>query len=82
MKSLCCLLVVALSGFVASGCFQKRTIESIDDVPGIITQPYPEEMRRSGLESSKRCDVRRHKQMLDQIWAPLLARPLAPAMTS
>ena len=65
--------------FVGGGGF---VFESIDDVPGIITQPYPEEMRRSGLESSKRCDVRRHKQMLDQIWAPLLARPLAPAMTS
>lgn len=57
--------------FLGGGGF---VFESIDEVPGIITQPYPEEMRRKGLESSKRCDVRRHKQAFDQICAPLLGR--------
>ena len=56
--------------FLGGGGF---VFESIDDVPGIITQPYPEEMRRRGLEASKRCDVRQHKLMLDQVWAPLLS---------
>ncbi len=57
--------------FLGGGGF---VFESIDEVPGIITQPYPEEMRRKGLEASKRCDVRQHKQTLDRVWAPLLAQ--------
>ena len=65
--------------FLGGGGF---VFESIDDVPGIITQPYPEEMRRAGLEASKRCDVRRHKQTLDRIWAPLLERPSVLATQS
>lgn len=48
--------------------------KSIDDVPEIISRPYPEEMRLNGLENSKKCDIRSHKKMLDEAWSPLLAQ--------
>ena len=41
---------------------------SIDEVPAIISQPYPEEMRLRGLEVAKRCDIERHKGLLTDVW--------------
>ncbi len=42
--------------------------KAIDEVPEIIGQPYPDEMRKRGLENSKKCDVDIHKQMLVETW--------------
>ena len=42
--------------------------KTIDEVPEIICQPYPDEMRKRGLENSKKCDVDIHKQMLVETW--------------
>ena len=44
----------------------------INEVPNIISNPYPEEMRLKGLENSRKFDVRAHKRILDETWAPLL----------
>ncbi len=61
--------------FLAGGGF---LFNSVDEVAEIIAKPYPEEMRRKGFESAKRCDVRLHKEALDRIWAPLLGRQMTP----
>lgn len=42
--------------------------ESIDEVPGIISQPYPEQMRLLGLENAKKCDIETHKHLLSHVW--------------
>jgi hypothetical protein len=41
---------------------------SIDEVPAIISQPYPEEMRRAGFEAARRCDIQATKHLLSEGW--------------
>jgi len=45
--------------------------DSINDVPGIISKPYPEELRIKGLENSKKSDVNLHGEKLSRIWNSL-----------
>ena len=47
--------------------------KKIDEVPDLLSEPYPEELRMKGFASSLRSDVRAHKSTLDDIWA--LAKP-------
>ena len=42
--------------------------ESIDELPAILSQPYPEEKRLQGLEAAKRYDIERHKFLLSEAW--------------
>lgn len=40
----------------------------ISELPDIISQPYPEEMRIKGLENAKKCDIYQHSSLLKQLW--------------
>ncbi len=46
--------------------------KSIEEVPALIQQPYPEEMRLKGLENAKKCDIELHKVLLTQVWDNIL----------
>jgi glycosyltransferase involved in cell wall biosynthesis len=50
---------------------------SIDEVPAIISKPYPEEMRLRGLDNVQKCDIERHKHLLSDVWAPAARTPAA-----
>jgi hypothetical protein len=41
---------------------------SIDEVPGIVSRPYPEEKRLAGYEAARRCDIERTKSLLSDAW--------------
>jgi hypothetical protein len=41
---------------------------SIDELPAILTRPYPEAMRLRGLESARKCDIQQHKGLLTEAW--------------
>ena len=41
---------------------------SIDEVPEILSRPYPEEMRRKWFEAARRCDIEAHKGLLTEAW--------------
>lgn len=51
--------------FLAGGGFLFR---SLDELPEILSAPYPETMRLRGLEAAKRCDIDDHKQLLIDLW--------------
>lgn len=51
--------------FLGGGGFLFR---SIDEVPAILSRPYPEEMRLCGLQAAKRCDIEQHKGLLSEVW--------------
>jgi hypothetical protein len=41
---------------------------SMEQVPAIITQPYPEEKRQAGFRVARRCDIERTKHLLSDAW--------------
>jgi hypothetical protein len=47
-----------------AGCLFR----SIEEVPAIITQPYPEEKRQAGFRAARRCDIERTKHLLSDAW--------------
>ncbi len=42
--------------------------QSLDELPEILSRPYPEEMRLLGFEAAKRCDIEQHKHLLSDAW--------------
>jgi hypothetical protein len=56
--------------FLAGGGF---LFHSIEEVPAIISQPYPEEMRLAGIEAARRCDIEQTKHLLSDAWDRRLA---------
>lgn len=42
--------------------------ESIQEVPDIIKEPYPQEMREIGFEHAKKSDIDRHIHILTDLW--------------
>lgn len=42
--------------------------DSIREVPKIISQPYPDEMREIGFEQAKKSDIENHKHLLTDLW--------------
>ncbi len=54
--------------------------DSVEDIPGIVAQPYPEEMRELGFDNARKSDVYRHIHLLTDLWAPVFAAS-APAPT-
>lgn len=42
--------------------------KSLNELPAILEQPYPEEMRLLGLQNAKKCDIEEHKVLLPQVW--------------
>jgi glycosyltransferase involved in cell wall biosynthesis len=46
---------------------------SIDEVPEIITRPYPEEMRQRGMEIARRSDIGAHGSLVTDAWDRILA---------
>ncbi len=42
--------------------------DSIDDVAGIISQPFDEERRQLGFDQAKKSDVRSHISLLTDLW--------------
>lgn len=57
--------------YLGGGGFLFR---SIDELPAILTRPYPEETRLRGLEAAKRCDIEHHKVLLSDVWEKAAAR--------
>lgn len=43
--------------------------KSVDELPAILSQPYPEEMRQAGFINARKCDLPIHQKMLDDAWA-------------
>lgn len=46
--------------------------DSIDEVPDIISKPYPEELRQIGFEHAKKSDINEHKVILTDLWQKAL----------
>ncbi len=44
------------------------TYDSIQEVPDIIKEPYPQEMREIGFEHAKKSDIDRHIHILTDLW--------------
>jgi glycosyltransferase involved in cell wall biosynthesis len=42
--------------------------KSIDELPEILSRPYPEEKRQLGFESARRFDIEQHKHLLSDVW--------------
>ena len=42
--------------------------KSIDDVPTLLAQPYPEVMRTAGFRAAQRCDIEQHRHLCADIW--------------
>jgi glycosyltransferase involved in cell wall biosynthesis len=51
--------------FLGGGGFLFR---SVDELPAIISEPYPEPMRLRGLENARKCDIEGHKALLTEAW--------------
>lgn len=56
--------------FLGGGGFLFR---SINDVPAILQEPYPEHMRQAGFRAARRCDIESHKSLLTDVWYRALA---------
>jgi hypothetical protein len=55
--------------------------DSIDEVVGIVSEPFPAKLRDLGFEHAKRSDLSRHKAGLVDLWrkaAGMTPRPPAP----
>ena len=61
--------------FLGGGGFLYKTL---DEIPEILSQPYPEAMRQAGFEAAKRCDIESHKHLLSEVWDAVQARTSAP----
>ncbi|KAA3633672.1 MAG: PqqD family peptide modification chaperone [Proteobacteria bacterium] len=46
--------------------------DAIGEVPAIVSQPYPDEMREAGFENAKKADIHRHKHLLTDLWQSVL----------
>lgn len=53
-----------LSNLQGAGLLYK----SIDEIPAIISQPYPEEMRQKGFERAKLCSAKDQSHLLTDLW--------------
>lgn len=42
--------------------------DSIDELPGIVSCPVPEEMRERGFEQARKSDIEQHKHVLTGLW--------------
>jgi hypothetical protein len=42
--------------------------DSIDELPGIVSSPVPDEMRERGFEQAKKSDIERHKHLMTDLW--------------
>ncbi|HEX5368464.1 MAG TPA: glycosyltransferase family 4 protein [Dehalococcoidia bacterium] len=42
--------------------------KSIDEVPSILSRPYPEDRRASGFDAARRCDSGLQKNLLSDVW--------------
>lgn len=51
--------------FLGGGGFLFRSIE---EVPQILSRPYPEEMRQAGFAAARRCDIEATKHLLSDAW--------------
>jgi len=52
--------------FLGGGGF---LFKSVEELPAILSQPYPEEMRQAGFANCRKCDLPVHQKMLDEAWA-------------
>lgn len=50
------------------------TYNSIHEVPDIIKEPYPQEMREIGFEHAKKSDIDRHIHILTDLWESAIGR--------
>jgi glycosyltransferase involved in cell wall biosynthesis len=50
---------------------------SIAEVPAILAQPYPEEMRLRALDNARKCDLARTGELLARVWGEALQQPAA-----
>jgi hypothetical protein len=53
--------------------------DSISDVAGIISNPFPDEFRQLGFEHAKKSDVFHHKKVLINIWRKAAATDSIPS---
>lgn len=51
--------------FLGGGGFLYKTLSEVE---GILSSPYPEEMRQAGFAAAKRCDIEQHKHLLTEVW--------------
>lgn len=56
--------------FLGGGGFLYK---SLDEIPEILSRPYPEEMREAGFEAARRCDIEQHKHLLSEVWESVAA---------
>jgi glycosyltransferase involved in cell wall biosynthesis len=50
---------------------------SIQEVPALLAQPHPEEMRLAALENARKCDLARTWEVLAEVWGEALRQPAA-----
>jgi hypothetical protein len=43
--------------------------ESLDELPEILSRPYPNAMRLQGFEAARRSDIEGHKHLLADVWS-------------
>jgi len=48
--------------------------DSVQELPAILSRPYPEEMREKGFEQARKSDIQRHKTKLTDLWQPVLPK--------
>lgn len=58
--------------------------DSIDELPGIVSGPVPEEMRERGFDQARKSDIERHKHLLTDLWEDAIRgrTPDYPAMAA
>lgn len=66
-----------LEEYVGRGGF---LFETIDEAEKIISQPFPDEMRRLGFEQAKKSDIYNHIRKLEDLWKPVLEEGFQPAL--
>ena len=42
--------------------------KSLDELPELLSRPYPKEMRLLGFKAAKKSDIERHKYLLSEVW--------------
>lgn len=55
----------ALLDYLGGAGFLFKTVE---ELPEILSKPYPDEMRLKGLENAKKSDINVHKVLLTEVW--------------
>jgi hypothetical protein len=46
--------------------------DSIDELPGVVDGPLPDEIRERGFEQARRSDIEEHKHLLTGLWEDAL----------